>query len=114
METMVIAKPRAVYKARALSITSGGHAAADMAENSGESATAAAPVWSKNSKHLLAQTLLHRSCGQGAWLVLTGRCGCARWVQRLGAGLAAVAFIRKLARTGFLTIWVGSRAKVRY
>ena len=25
-----------------------------------------------------------------------------------------VAFIRKLARTGFLTIWVGSRAKVRY
>lgn len=29
--------------------------------------------------------------GQGAWVVLTGRCGCARWVQLLGAGLAAVA-----------------------
>ena len=64
METMVIAKPRAVYKARALSITSGGHAAADMAENSGESATAAAPVWSKNPKHLPAQCVLHGAEGR--------------------------------------------------
>ena len=29
--------------------------------------------------------------GQGAWLVITMRCGCPRWVQLLGAGLAAVA-----------------------
>ena len=28
--------------------------------------------------------------GQGAWVVKTGRCGCARWVELLGAGLAAV------------------------
>ncbi len=26
--------------------------------------------------------------GQGAWVVLTGRCGCPRLVELLGAGLA--------------------------
>ena len=46
---------------------------------------------------------------QGAWIVLTGRCGCPRWFELLGAGLAAVAvnavaLICKLVRTGFLTI----------
>ena len=39
---------------------------------------------------------------QGAWVVITGRGGCPRWVQLLGAGLAAVAvnavaLIRELA-----------------
>ena len=42
--------------------------------------------------------------GQGAWVVLTGGCGCPRWVEWLGAGLAAVAVNRvvliwKLVRT---------------
>ena len=37
------------------------------------------------------------------------RCGCPRWVERLGAGLAAVAvnrvaLIRELARMDFLTV----------
>ena len=41
--------------------------------------------------------------GQGAWVVLTGRCGCLRWVELLGAGLA-VALIWELARMYFLTI----------
>ncbi len=39
----------------------------------------------------------------------TGRCGCPRWVELLGAGLAAVAvnpvvLIRELTQMGFLTI----------
>ena len=47
--------------------------------------------------------------GQGAWVVKTGRCGCLRWVERLVAGVAAVAvnavaLIWELARTGFLTL----------
>ena len=47
--------------------------------------------------------------GQGAWLVYAGRCGCARWVQLLGAGLAvvavdAVALIWKLVWIDILTI----------
>ncbi len=41
--------------------------------------------------------------GQGAWVVLTGRCGCPRWVELLGAGLA-VTLIWKLAQMDFLTI----------
>ena len=45
----------------------------------------------------------------GAWVVLTLRRGCLRWVELLGAGLAAVAvnavaLICKLVRTGFLTV----------
>ena len=65
-------------------------------------------VWSKNLKRLPAQCLLHGS-GQGAWVVLTGRCGCPRWVEQLGAGLAVVAVNRvaliwKLARMDLLTI----------
>ena len=45
----------------------------------------------------------------GVWVVLTGRWGCLRWVELLGAGLAAVAvnavaLICKLVRTGFLTV----------
>ncbi len=47
-------------------------------------------------------------CGQGAWVVLTLRCGCARWVQLLGAGL-----IWKFAWIDFLTIRVESRATAR-
>ena len=43
--------------------------------------------------------------GQGAWVVLTGRCGCPRCVELLGAGLA-VALIWELARMYFLTIRV--------
>ena len=50
----------------------------------------------------------HLSLGQGAWVVFTMRCGCLRWVEQLGAGLAAVAvnpvFFWELARMGFLTI----------
>ena len=51
----------------------------------------------------------HLSLGQGAWVVLTGRCGCLRWVERLGAGLAAVTVNRavliwKLTQVDFLTI----------
>ena len=42
--------------------------------------------------------------GQSAWVVLIGRCGCTRWVELLGAGLA-VALIWKLAQMDFLTIW---------
>ncbi len=47
--------------------------------------------------------------GLGAWVVLTLRCGCARWIELFGAGLAAVAVNRvaliwKLARMGFLTV----------
>ena len=50
-----------------------------------------------------------RGQGQGAWVVLTGRCGCLRGVERLGAGLTAVAvnavaLIRELARIDILTI----------
>ena len=41
--------------------------------------------------------------GQGAWVVKTGRCGCPRWVELLGAGLA-VALIWKLALMYFLTV----------
>ena len=45
----------------------------------------------------------------GAWVVLTGRCGCPRWFELLGAVLAAVAvnraaLTRELARMGFLTV----------
>ena len=39
---------------------------------------------------------------QGAWVVLTGRCGCLRGVERLGAGLAALIWI--LVRIDFLTV----------
>ena len=47
--------------------------------------------------------------GQGAWLVYAGRCGCARWVQRLGAVLAVVAvdteaLIWELVWMDFLTL----------
>ena len=47
--------------------------------------------------------------GQGAWLVYAGRCGCPRWVQLLGAGLAvvavdAVALIWELVWMDFLTL----------
>ena len=56
-----------------------------------------------------SQTPAHGIClvchglRQGAWVVLTGRCGCARWVELRGAGLA-VALIWELARMYFLTI----------
>ena len=51
----------------------------------------------------------HHGLGQGAWLVLTGRCGCPRWVQLLGAGLAVVAvdteaLIWELVWMDFLTL----------
>ncbi len=39
------------------------------------------PVESKNPKHLPAQCLLHRAEGR-ALIVLTGRYGCLRWVER--------------------------------
>ena len=45
--------------------------------------------------------------GQGAWVVCTGRCGFLRWAELLGAGLAAVALIGKLARMDILTTRVG-------
>ena len=46
---------------------------------------------------------------QGAWVVLTMHCGCLRGVERLGAGLAAVAvnavvLIWKFARMNILTL----------
>ena len=49
--------------------------------------------------------------GQGAWVVLTVRRCCPRWVERLGAVLAVVAvdteaLIWELAQMNFLTIWV--------
>ena len=49
------------------------------------------------------------SLGQGAWVVLTLRCGCPRWVQLLGAGLAVVAvdteaLIWELVWMDFLTL----------
>ena len=50
---------------------------------------------------------------QGAWVVLTMHCGCLRGVERLGAGLAAVAvnsvaLIWELARMDILTIRVST------
>jgi len=47
-----------------------------------------------------------------AWVVLAMCCGCPRWFELLGAGLAAVAvdavaLIRELARMDILTTKVG-------
>jgi hypothetical protein len=41
---------------------------------------------------------------RGRVLMFTMRCGWMRWVERLGAGLAAVALIWKRARMYFLTV----------
>ena len=58
-----------------------------------------------------------RGQGHGAWVVLTGRCGCLRGVQLLGVGLAAVAvnavaLLSELARIDFLTISAWRRGYV--
>ena len=82
----------------------------------------ASPVWSKNLKHLPAQTLPHRDVGRAFGLCLpcaaAAQAGLSRGffvasqvlVERLGSWLAAVAvnravaLIRELAQMNFLTI----------